>query len=115
VPLTGARVSYFNINAKTRKLMDAGLAFKSIRNRAGKLVKKPEDLDFIAGEGINRLCSANFFEGGKYGLEDDIFFTGEESGGGTELALNAKTGQVEAAPWMGRAAWESKFCVTCYL
>jgi len=47
-PLTGARVSYFNINAKTRKLMDAGLAFKSIRNRAGKLVKKPEDLDFSA-------------------------------------------------------------------
>jgi len=45
-----------------------------------------------AEDGISRLCSANYFARGEYGLENDIFFTGEETGDGTEFAMDATTG-----------------------
>ena len=47
------------------------------------------------------------------GIEDRIFFTGEETGGnftgtgGAEWALDAETGAIWAVPAMGRGAWEN--------
>ena len=104
-PFAGGRVSFLDIDAKTRKLLDAGLAYKLIRNRNGDIVREAGDLENGA---LDRLCSAQFFAKGTYGLQDDLFFTGEETDGGTEFVLNTKTGQLHAAPYMGRAAWESK-------
>jgi hypothetical protein len=104
--INGGRVSFLDIDAKTRKLVDAGLAYKLIRARDGNIVRSSGDLDF---SGIDRLCSAQFFEKGTYGLESDIFFTGEETDGGTEFAVNAVNGHMYAVPWMGRAAWESEY------
>ncbi len=106
--LTGARVSYFDINKETRELEDAGLAYDTIVNRAGEIVDEASDLEF---EGINRLCSAQYIGahqfGGGRGLEDSMFFTGEETFGGTEFVIDSATNTMYAVPWMGRAAWES--------
>jgi secreted PhoX family phosphatase len=102
--LTGARVSYLLFDQDSRELKDAGLAYSAIYNRAGNLVTGPSDLDF---GGLNRLCSAGSFVEGQAGFVDDIFLTGEEAGGGTEFALDVANGELWAAPWMGRAAWES--------
>ena len=74
----------------------------------GDIVDDPADLEFM---GINRLCSAQYFEAHQFGdgigLEDGLFFTGEETGGGTEFVLDPDTNELWAVPWMGRAAWES--------
>ncbi|RMF25731.1 MAG: DUF839 domain-containing protein, partial [Cyanobacteria bacterium J083] len=106
--LTGARVSYFDINKETLQLEEAGLAYDTIINRAGEVVDEASDLEF---EGINRLCSAQYIEAQQFGagrgLEDAMFFTGEESSGGTEFVIDSATNIMYAVPWMGRAAWES--------
>jgi hypothetical protein len=102
--LTGARVSYFDIDRTTRRVTDAGPAYDTIYNRAGAVVMSSADLEF---GGLNRLCSASGVEAWSLGFVDDIFFTGEETGGGTEFALDVKRGELWAVPAMGRAAWES--------
>ena len=102
--LTGARVSSLVFDKDSRELIDMGLAYDVIYNRAGDSVDDSSDLDF---GGLNRLCSAGSFSSGQAGFVDDIFLTGEETGGGTEFALDIVNGELWAAPWMGRAAWES--------
>ena len=115
--LTGARVSYFDINKETLEVEDAGLAFNIIKNRQGDVVKDSSDLEF---GGLNRFCSAQFIGAHQFGegrgLTDDIFFTGEEAafsekpgenGGGTEFALDIETNTLYALPRLGRAAFEN--------
>lgn len=106
--LTGGRVSFFDINKNTRELEDAGLAYDTIINRAGEVVDEASDLDFM---GLDRLCSAQYIEANQFGdnrgLIDSLFFTGEETDGGTEFALDPETNTLYAVPWMGRAAWEN--------
>jgi hypothetical protein len=106
--ITGARVSYFDINKETLQIEDTGLAYDTIINRAGEVVEEASDLEF---EGLDRFCSAQYIEAEQFGdgrgLEDAIFFTGEETDGGTEFALNPATNTLYALPWMGRAAWEN--------
>jgi len=41
------------------------------------------------------------------GFADTIFFTGEETDGGTEFALDVANNELWALPWLGVAAWES--------
>jgi glycerophosphoryl diester phosphodiesterase/secreted PhoX family phosphatase len=106
--LVGARISYFDIDKTTRTVIDTGLAYDTIYNRAGEIVDEATDLEF---SGLNRFCSAQLVEanqfGDGHGLADTIFFTGEETNGGTEFALDVATGELWAVPWMGRAAWEN--------
>jgi len=102
--LTGARVSYIDINVNNRKVVGMGPAYHTIYNRAGLEVDEASDLAF---NGLNRLCSANLFDAGDFGLEDTVFLTGEETGGGSEWALDVARGDLWAAPMMGLAAWES--------
>ena len=111
--LTGTRVSYFDIDKATLDVVDAGLAYDTIYNRAGQVVgSNGATLDTSSGPGgLNRFCSANLIEaevfGDDRGFVDTIFFTGEETTGGTEFALDVATGELWALPWLGRAAWES--------
>ncbi len=90
--LTGARVSFFDINRETLELEDAGLAYDTIINRAGEVVDEASDLEF---EGIQRLCSAQYIEAEQFGdgrgLEDSMFFTGEETFAGTEFVIDPET------------------------
>jgi hypothetical protein len=106
--LPGARVSYFDIDKETREIVDTGLAYDTIINRAGEVVDEASDLEF---EGLNRFCSAHYIEANQFGedrgLVDSIFFTGEEEDGGTEFALESETNTLHAVPWLGRAAWEN--------
>lgn len=106
--LTGARVSFFDINKETLELEDSGLAYNKIINRAGEEVDEASDLEF---EGIDRTCSAQYVAAQQFGdgrgLADNLFFTGEETDGGTEFVLDPATNTLQAVPWMGRAAWEN--------
>ncbi|WP_353932951.1 alkaline phosphatase PhoX [Okeanomitos corallinicola TIOX110] len=106
--LTGSRISYFDIDKSTLKIVDSGLAYNTIYNRTGEVVDEASDLEF---EGIQRFCSANLMEahqfGAGMGFADTIYFAGEETDGGTQFALDTATGDLWALPWLGRAAWES--------
>ena len=106
--LTGARVSYFDVDKTTLEVVDAGLAYNTIVNRLGEVVDDASDLEF---GGLNRFCSATYIEANQFGdgrgLTDGIFFTGEETRGGTEYALDVATNTLYAVPWLGRAAWEN--------
>ncbi|NCO74613.1 MAG: DUF839 domain-containing protein [Cyanobacteria bacterium] len=106
--LTGGRVSFFDINKDTRQLEGAGLAYDTIINRGGEVVDEASDLEFM---GLNRLCSAHYLVANQFGqnrgLVDGLFFTGEETEGGTEFALDPQTKTLYALPWLGRAAWEN--------
>ena len=107
--LTGARVSYFDFDPATRKILGSGLAYDKIYDAAGNEVTSGTQIDLSNAdtEGLRRLCSANLFDAGEYNLEDTIFFTGEETGGGLEYALDVENNELYALPWLGRAAWES--------
>ena len=101
--MTGGRVSYFDVSRYGRSVTASGLAFDTIIDRTGAEVINPDQI----GGGLNRLCSASLFDKGEYGLRDAIFFTGEETGGGTEYALDVKRKKLYAVPALGRAAWEN--------
>ncbi|MGB3790422.1 MAG: alkaline phosphatase PhoX, partial [Phormidesmis sp.] len=106
--LTGARVSFFDVSKETLAVVDAGLAYDTIINRQGEVVDEATDLE---SEGIQRFCSAQYIEANQFGegngLVDSLFFTGEETSGGTEFVIDPATNTLHALPWMGRAAWES--------
>ena len=119
--LAGTRVSYFDVDKRTFQIVDSGLAYNKIINRAGNEVKSStaysstnvNGLDLADGVtgGLTRFCSAALFEANQFGngvgLADRIFFTGEESNNGTEYALDAATNTLYALPWFGRAQWEN--------
>jgi hypothetical protein len=106
--LPGARVNYFDVDKRTLQIVNAGLAHDTIINRKGEVVDAAADLEFA---GIQRFCSAALFEANQFGagigLADRIFFSGEETNGGTQFALDTKTNVLYALPWFGRAAWEN--------
>ena len=113
--LRGARVSYFDVDKTTRALRGSGLAYDTIIDRFGDVVTAASQIhegqigssDDPLTTGIDRLCSANFFNAGEYGLVDPMFFTGEETGNGQEFTLDIQTNTLYTLPWLGRAAWES--------
>jgi hypothetical protein len=106
--LPGARVNYFDVDKRTLQIVNAGLAHDTIINRKGEVVDAAADLEF---GGIQRFCSAALFEANQFGagigLADRIFFSGEETYGGTQFALDTKTNVLYTLPWFGRAAWEN--------
>lgn len=114
--MTGARVSYFDIDRATREIVDAGLAYDTIYDANGDVAT---DTGFLSNDfdGFSRFCSAALFEPEQFGrgrgLEDRIFFAGEEDGGnfngvgGAEWALDPATGEIWALPDLGRGAWEN--------
>lgn len=102
--LTGARISYFDIDSQQRAIRDAGLAYSQIFARNGESVTQAADLEF---GGLNRLCSANGVEAKTFGFEDRVYLAGEEAGGGTLFALDERSGALWAVPAAGRAAFES--------
>lgn len=114
--MTGARVSYFDIDKSTLRIIDSGLAYNTIYDANGNVAT---DLSFQNDSlnGFSRFCSSSLFEpeqfGPGLGLVDRIYFTGEEDGsgfnliGGAEWALDPATGNFWAVPAMGRGAWEN--------
>ena len=114
--VTGARISYFDIDRVTRQVVGSGLAVESVYDRAGALVTSAQQINESASttKGFDRFCSANLFLAGEYGLADTIFMTNEETSaafghpqGGSYWALDVATGALWACPDLGRATWES--------
>lgn len=107
--LRGARVSRFVINPDTLAIAEAGLAYDTIINRYGKSITPSVAAAATDDEPVElrRLCSTYLGRKGTYGLEDDIFFTGEETGGGQLFALDVANQKLYAVPAAGRAAYES--------
>jgi serralysin len=114
--MAGARVSYFDIDKDTRQVVDSGLAIVTIYDANGAAAT---DLSFQPNmlAGFSRFCSGSLYEahefGAKRGLEDRIYFAGEEDGGffspvgGAEWALDPATGDMWHLPDLGRGAWEN--------
>ncbi len=106
--IPGARVNYFDVDKRTLQIVGAGLAHDTIINRKGEVVDAAADLEF---GGIQRFCSAALFEANQFGagigLADRIFFSGEETNGGTQFALDTQTNTLYAVPAFGRASWEN--------
>ena len=129
VYLSGARISYFDIDKDSREVVDAGLAYHTIYDSNGYEI---EDTSFLGtpfatrfgqgpGDGsqfagFSRFCSSQLvgpYEFKKGGVEDIIYFTGEEDGGefnsvgGAEWALDVANNELWAVPAFGRGAWEN--------
>ncbi len=111
----GARISYFDIDKTSRRVVDAGLAIARMYDRSGNVVTNTSQLDM---GGLDRMCSASLYEpnlwGAGRGLVDRIYITGEETStdfghphGGTYWALDTSNGDFWALPDMGRGSWEN--------
>jgi hypothetical protein len=112
--LSGARVSYFEVDPATGDVVDAGLAYDTVYDRHGDLVTTPEQIN-EAGDpvyGFDRFCSAQGYADGEFGFEDNIFFTGEETGNGSLWALDVDNQTIWAVPAAGRGAWENVTAVS---
>lgn len=107
--LRGARVSYFDVDRSTRRLVGAGPAYHTVIDRAGVEVTSATQINEGSSltDGFDRFCSSALFRAGEFGLVDAIYFTGEENGGGQEFALDVETGVLHCVPMLGRAAWEN--------
>jgi len=114
VEITGARVTAFDIDRATRRIVGAGLAYDTVYDRGQAVVTAASQISEIAGAlGFSRFCSGQGIAKGAYGLADDVFLVGEETlvprhpFGGSIWALDVRRGELWAAPAMGRGAWEN--------
>ena len=111
----GARISYFDLDTATFAVVDAGIAIRTIHDRAGHLVTDAAQFEIPGG--LRSFCSSALVEAGAFGtgrgLADRIYFAGEEASGsahphgGSEWALDVATGDLWAVPAMGRARFEN--------
>lgn len=112
--LTGARISYFDIDAETKGIEDAGIAYNKIYGIDGKLITSIEQFGETAAggeQGFSRFCSSSLFEpeafGPGTGFVDPVYFAGEETDNGVFYALDVVNGEMHAAPMLGRGNWEN--------
>jgi len=115
--LTGARISYFDIDKETMQIVDGGIAYDTIYDALGNVATDDSFTSLPDFGGFSRFCSAVLFENDTFGdgngLVDTIYFAGEEDGGffnpvgGAEWALDVASGEIWQIPMMGRGAWEN--------
>ncbi|MGF1536989.1 MAG: alkaline phosphatase PhoX [Elainellaceae cyanobacterium] len=128
--LTGGRISFFDINTNTFEVEDAGLAYNTIIDGFGNVAIdntfQPEAFSTNFGEGpgdgetllgFSRFCSGGLVEADTFGegrgIVDNIYFAGEEDGGGfnsvggANWALDVATGTIYQVPALGRGSWEN--------
>jgi endonuclease I len=111
----GARISYWDIDKTTRRVVDGGLAIARMYDRTGTVVTSTAQLEL---GGLDRTCSSALFEpnlwGAGRGLVDRTYIMGEETStafghphGGTMWALDTANGDLWALPDFGRGSWEN--------
>jgi hypothetical protein len=107
--LTGARLSYFDIDRNSRMVVGAGPAYDTIIDRAGNVVTMAQQVNEGSSmtDGIDRFCSGWSVEAGYYGFVDDIHFAGEETSNGQLFALDMANETLYCVPMVGRAAFEN--------
>jgi len=115
--LTGARITRFELDRKDGRIRSARLAYREIRDRAGRIVTDPVQVSEQPRRrtaGLESFCSAAGWAAGAYGFADAIFFAHEEvtereghPHGGTIYALDVKGETLWALPELGRGSWEN--------
>jgi len=124
--MRGARISWFDIDKRSQKIVAAGNAVQDIRDRRGETVSSTAQVselrdkslwDKLQGKddhGLNNLCSAQAYKAGEFGFTDDLLFSHEEVSsqnnhphGGSVWALEVRTSTLWALPELGRGAWEN--------
>jgi secreted PhoX family phosphatase len=101
--LKGARVTAFEFDRHTRKILSAGLAYDTVYARDFSVVDDPAD---VRG-GFSRFCSSSLHKKGTLNFQDDIYLTGEETTDGAQWALDVATKRLWAVPALGRGGWEN--------
>jgi hypothetical protein len=114
--LTGSRVSYFDLDRTSRRIVGAGLAFGQMRDRRGRIVASASAVNERGDprRGLEALCSASGYRAGERGFVDDIFLVHEEVSareahphGGSVWALDVAGRELWALPDLGRGSWEN--------
>ncbi len=108
---SGARVSIFDFDTSTSKIVAGGPGFTGVVVDGG-VELNPGNIDqYVADYSIfDRFCSASM-AGPAEGYRDYIFFTGEETDGGRQWALDAHHRRLYEVPAMGNGAWENVISV----
>ena len=103
--LTGARVSFFDIDPATLAVCGAGT---SPSTRSTTEAATGSHVPGISTSAASTACArAACMEVGELGFQDRVYLAGEESSGGTEFALDVDRGELWAVPALGRAAFEN--------
>jgi hypothetical protein len=110
--LVGSRVSYFDINVSTKNIIDSGMAYTSIVDRAGNAVTDAAQIRASGTTGgFSRFCSSSLYEANEFGsnrgFTSRLYFMGEETGSGVQYAIDTATKTAYALPAFGRGAWEN--------
>ena len=114
--LTGARISFLDIDRRTLQVLDGGIAYRAIRDRQGRIVETGFQINEVAQteQGLSRLCSSQLLEKDTFNFVDTIYLTTEELSdplghpyGGTVWALDVERQTLHAVPAMGRMAGEN--------
>ncbi|MGB5952714.1 MAG: alkaline phosphatase PhoX [Ornithinimicrobium sp.] len=107
--LTGARISAYELQTKTLKVLRAELAYDTIFDVEGREVTDSDQINPVnEGEnGIGRLCSARGIAAGEYGFVDEMHLAGEEQSNGVLFALDIDSEELWAVPDAGLLAWEN--------
>ncbi len=114
--LTGARISFLDIDRRTLQVLDGGIAYRTIHDRQGRIVETGFQVNEVAQteQGLSRLCSSQVIERGTFNFVDTIYMTQEELSdplghpyGGTVWALDLERRTLHAVPAMGRMAGEN--------
>ena len=115
--LTGSRITRFGVDRRTRRITSAGLAYREVRDRAGRIVVDAAQLNETTGRGaagLESFCSASGWSAGEYGFADRLVMAHEEvtrteghPHGGTIYALDVEGETLWALPELGRGSWEN--------
>lgn len=114
--LTGARISFLDLDRRTLQVLNGGIAYRTIYDRQGRIVETGFQVNEVSRteQGLSRLCSSQLVEEGTYNFVDTIYVTQEELSdplghpyGGTVWALDVERRTLHAVPAMGRMAGEN--------
>ncbi len=114
--LTGARISFLDIDHRTLQVLNSGIAYRSIRDRQGRIVETGLQVNEVShtDQGLSRLCSSQLIGKGTFNFVETIYLTQEELSdplshpyGGTVWALDVERRTLHAVPAMGRMAGEN--------
>lgn len=114
--MTGARISFLDIDRRTLRILNSGIAYRAMYDRQGRLVETGFQVNEVSDteQGLSRLCSSQLIGKGTFNFVDTIYMTPEELSdplshpyGGTIWALDVERRTLHAVPAVGRMAGEN--------
>lgn len=125
--LTGARVSYFDINKNTLAVESGGLAYSEIYGYDGQLITNSNQLGIPLLQngqivyqgrnsngttaGLDRFCSGSMYEANQFGagmgFADRIYFAPQETTNGVYMPIDVATNKAYLAPALSYGHWEN--------